>query len=51
LRFACKQKTANSVWRDVDEYAYTGFALDDETAVTGLKIEHFNKWQLAADTP
>ena len=34
-----------SVWQDVDEYAYIGFALDDETTVTGLKIEHFNKWQ------
>ena len=35
-----------SIWDDVDEYAYIGFALDDETAVTGLMIEHFSRWLL-----
>ena len=35
-----------SVWSDVDEYAYIGFALEDETTVTGLMIEHFSKWLL-----
>jgi hypothetical protein len=36
-----------SVWEDVDRYAYIGFALDDETKVTGLMIEHFSKWLLS----
>ncbi len=35
-----------SVWNDVDDYAYVGFALDDETTVTGVMIEHFSKWLL-----
>jgi hypothetical protein len=35
-----------SVWSDVDEYAYIGFALEDGTTVTGLMIEHFSKWLL-----
>jgi hypothetical protein len=33
-----------SVWDDIDQYAYIGFALDDETSVTGIMIEHFSKW-------
>ena len=39
-------KPVPSVWSDVDEYAYIGFALDDETIVTGVMIEHFSKWLL-----
>lgn len=35
-----------SVWSDVDEYAYVGFAADNETEVTGVMIEHFSKWLL-----
>lgn len=38
-----------TVWRDVDQYAYIGFALDDNTTVTGLMIEHFSKWLLISD--
>lgn len=33
-----------SMWNDVDEYAYIGFALADETVVTGVMIEHFSRW-------
>lgn len=33
-----------SVWDDVDEYAYIGFSLEDETVVTGLMIEHLSRW-------
>ncbi|MEZ4707858.1 MAG: DUF2283 domain-containing protein [Caldilineaceae bacterium] len=33
-----------SVWDDVDEYAYIGFSLADDTVVTGLMIEHFSRW-------
>lgn len=40
-------KPVPSVWNDVDDYAYVGFALDDETIVTGVMIEHFSKWLLA----
>ncbi|MFN8489767.1 MAG: DUF2283 domain-containing protein [Caldilineaceae bacterium] len=39
-------KPVPSVWDDVDEYAYIGFALDNETIVTGVMIEHFTKWLL-----
>lgn len=38
-----------SIWSDVDPYAYIGFALDDETSVTGVMIEHFSKWLLVSD--
>ena len=38
-----------SVWSDIDRYAYIGFALDDETTVTGVMIEHFSKWLLVSD--
>ncbi len=38
-----------SVWSDIDLYAYIGFALDDETTVTGVMIEHFSKWLLVSD--
>jgi hypothetical protein len=37
-------KPVPSVWDEVDEYAYIGFALDDETVITGVMIEHFSKW-------
>jgi hypothetical protein len=33
-----------SVWDDVDEYAYIGFSLEDESVITGVMIEHFSKW-------
>lgn len=36
-------KPVPSVWTDVDEYAYLGFAADDATTVTGVMIEHFSK--------
>jgi hypothetical protein len=35
-----------SIWNDIDEYAYIGFAADDETIITGVMIEHFSKWLL-----
>jgi len=35
-----------SVWNDIDDYAYIGFASDDDTVVTGVMIEHFSKWLL-----
>ncbi len=35
-----------SIWNDVDDYAYVGFAPDDETKITGIMIEHFSKWLL-----
>lgn len=38
-----------SVWTDVDDYAYIGFAADDESKVTGVMIEHFSKWLVAPD--
>ena len=44
-------KPVPSVWNDVDQYAYIGFALDDETTVTGVMIEHFSKWLLVSDPP
>lgn len=37
-------KPVSSVWEDVDDYVYIGFASDDETIVTGVMIEHFSKW-------
>jgi hypothetical protein len=39
-------KPVPSIWSDIDEYAYLGFALDDETVITGVMIEHFSKWLL-----
>jgi len=35
-----------SVWEDIDDYVYIGFASGDETRVTGVMIEHFSKWLL-----
>ncbi len=40
-----------TVWSDIDPYAYIGFALDDETSVTGVMIEHFSKWLLVSSHP
>ena len=37
-----------SVWNDLDEFVYLGFALDNEAAVTGMMIEHFSKWLLVS---
>lgn len=37
-----------SIWDDVNEYAYVGYSRDDNTAVTGLMIEHFSRWLLVA---
>ena len=39
-------KPVPSVWEDIDDYVYIGFASDDETIVTGVMIEHFSKWLL-----
>ncbi len=39
-------KPVPSIWSDIDEYAYVGFAADDETIITGVMIEHFSKWLL-----
>lgn len=36
-----------SVWDDIDDYAYIGFAADNEETVTGLMIEHFSRWLIA----
>lgn len=44
-------KPVASVWNDVDQYRYIGFALDDETTVTGVMIEHFSKWLLLSNAP
>ena len=38
-----------SVWEDIDDYVYIGFASDDETIVTGVMIEHFSKWLLVPE--
>lgn len=38
-----------SIWADVDASACVGFAPDDESIVTGVMIEHFRHWLLAAD--
>jgi len=40
-----------SVWDDVDRFAYIGFALDVETQVTSVMIEHFSTWLLVSDQP
>jgi hypothetical protein len=42
----CTDKPVPSVWEDIDEYVYIGFASDNETLVTGVMIEHFSKWLL-----
>lgn len=44
-------KPVPSIWTDVDNYAYIGFAADNQTAVTGLMIEHFSKWLLVSNRP
>ena len=38
-----------SVWEDIDDYAYIGFASDDDTRITGVMIEHFSGWLLVAN--
>src|SRR5690349_552810 len=40
-----------SIWDDVDEYAYIGFSLKDESVITGIKIEHFSRWLVAPGRP
>lgn len=35
-----------SVWDDVDDHAFIGFSINDDTLVTGVKIEHFTTWLL-----
>ena len=40
-------KPAPSVWEDIDDYVYIGFASDDETIITGIMIEHFSQWLLS----
>ena len=39
-------KPVPSVWEDIDDYVYLGFASDDETIAIGVMIEHFSKWLL-----
>lgn len=39
-------KPVPTIWEDVDEYAYIGLDAQDETAVTGVMLEHFSKWLL-----
>ncbi len=39
-------KPTPTVWEDTDRYAYVGYALDDETSITGVMIEHFSQWLL-----
>ncbi len=39
-------RPVSSVWEDVDQYAYVGYAHDDQTSITGVMIEHFSKWLL-----
>ena len=38
-----------SVWEDIDDYVYIGFASDDEAIVTGVMIEHFSKWLFVSE--
>jgi hypothetical protein len=33
-----------SVWDDVDDHAFIGFSISDDTVVTGVKIEQFTTW-------
>lgn len=42
-------KPVPTVWNDIDDYAYLGFALDDEEKMTGIMIEHFSQWLLVPD--
>ena len=37
-------KPVPSVWEDIDDYVYIGFASNDETIITGIMIEHFSQW-------
>ncbi len=37
---------APSVWENIDDCVYIGFASDNETRVTGVMIEHFSQWLL-----
>jgi hypothetical protein len=39
-------KPVPSIWTDIDQYAYVGFAPDDTKLVTGVMIEHFSRWLL-----
>jgi hypothetical protein len=41
-------KPVPSIWTDVDDYAYIGFAEENNASVTGLMIEHFSKWLLVS---
>lgn len=40
-----------SVWDDVDEHAFIGFSINDDTVVTGVKIEQFTTWLLVPGQP
>ena len=33
-----------SVWEDIDDYVYIGFASDNERMITGVMIENFSQW-------
>ncbi len=39
----------DSVWNDIDSFAYIGFAAEDDTTATGIMIEHFSKWLLSLE--
>lgn len=40
-----------TIWSDIDDYAYVGFAPDDENTITGIMIEHFSRWLLTPIPP
>lgn len=40
----------DSVWTDVDSFAYIGLDAESETIATGIMIEHFSKWLLSSET-
>ncbi len=42
-------KPVPSVWEDIDDYVYIGFASDDETIITGIMIEHFSQWLFVSE--
>ena len=35
-----------SIWDGVDDHAFIGFSINDDTRVTGVKIAHFSTWLL-----
>lgn len=41
----------HTVWSDIDNYAYIGFASEDDNIITGVMIEHFSQWLLTPTHP